>query len=144
MGEDPLERVASHFARYERPTDFISRYHCDECAEHFLTLLHVQVADLTWAHVGDGAWDPSCMLAPDAFKYYFPALARIADADREGWLDMLIARLPLHYTTTFTREDWLVVQDLLEYWWLDEGLSQFVRDGIERGLDVCRRGARPA
>jgi hypothetical protein len=139
MDEPIPAMVARHFSRYERPADFINRYHCDECAEHFETLLNLPVDDLTYGHVGDGAWDPTCMLTPDGFRYYFPGIARIADQERAVGVDILVRRLALHYTDTFGRDDWLIIQELLGHWWLDERLSQFDRDGLERGLDTCRQ-----
>jgi hypothetical protein len=139
MDEPILEKVSRHFSRYSRPADFINRDHCDECAEHYETLLGVPVDRLEYAHLGDGAWDPSAMLTPDGFRYYFPGIARIADQERDIWMDPLVMRLPLHYTGTFSPDDWRITLELLEHWWLDERLTQFERDGLERGMDTCRK-----
>jgi hypothetical protein len=135
-----LAAVVRHFGQYQRPEDFIDRGHCCECDEHYNELLGVPVDALTHEHTGDGAWDPTAFLTPDAFKYYFAGLARIADGDRHAWLDQFLMRFAVHFTDSFSPEDWAITEQLLEYWWLDESLSEFQRDGLERALDVCRRG----
>lgn len=127
--DDVLDEVRAHFGRYSRPDDFIDAAHCCECAEHYAELADVTVDDLAKEHVGDGAWDPTCFLTSEGFRYYFPGLARIATEDRD-WLEMLLPRLSGHYVECFSAEDLALVQRLLDEWWLDEGTSEWTRDAI--------------
>jgi hypothetical protein len=129
-----LHEIAHHFARYTRPDDYIDRTHCCECAEHYAELLDVTVDDLRKEHVGDGAWDPTCFLTPGAFRYYFPAMARIADEDR-GWIEMLAPRLSLWYVDSFDDSDRDLVRRLLEEWWGDPQTPEWTRLAVERALD---------
>jgi hypothetical protein len=133
-GTDLLAQVREHFAQYARPDDHIDRSHCCECAEHYAELLDVPVDALAKDHVGDGAWDPTCFLTADAFRYYFPGMARIAESDR-WWLEILAPRLSLWYVDTFSPADRALVKRLLEHWWADEDTPDSVRLGLERALD---------
>jgi hypothetical protein len=129
-----LEEVRVHFAQYPRPDGYINAGHCCECAEHYAELLDVPVDALAKEHVGDGAWDPTCFLTPEGFRYYFPALARIAEADRD-WLEILTPRLSLWYVDAFTPDDRAFVRRLLEHWWLDDDTAEWTRLAVERALD---------
>jgi hypothetical protein len=129
-----LHVVDQHFARYERPNEYIDATHCCECAEHYEELRDVTVGQLTKEHVGDGAWDPTCFLTTEGFRYYFPALVRIASADRD-WIEMLAPRLVRHYADCFSTEDRRLVRLLLEAWWADEATPEWTRLAIERALD---------
>ncbi len=131
---DILDEIRIHFARYSRPDDYIDRAHCCECEEHYLELLDVPVDALSKEHVGDGAWDPTCFLTSDGFRYYFPGMARIADADR-FWIDIFASRLALWYVDSFSAEDRVLVRRLLEHWWLDDGTPDWERLALQRALD---------
>ncbi len=132
--ESLLEEILLHFARYERPADYIDAAHCDECAEHYEQLLHVPVGALTKEDVGDGGWDPTAVLTTEGFRYYFPALARIATADRD-WIESVAPRLSLWYVDCFDTADRELVRRLLEAWWLDEETPEWTRLAVERALD---------
>jgi hypothetical protein len=131
--ESLTRQIEERFAAYPRPVDYIDQDHCDECAEHYQTLLDVAPADLTKDHVGDGAWDPSCFLTADAFRHYFPGLARIAVADR-GWLAMLAPRFGLWYVDSFDTGDRRLTRRWLEALWLDPGTDERQREDIELAL----------
>jgi hypothetical protein len=132
--EEILDEIRTHFARYERPKDYIDRAHCCECEEHYLELLDVPVDALTKDHVGDGAWDPTCFLTSEGFRYYFPGIAGIADEDRY-WIDILAPRLSLWYVDCFNDEDRDLVRRLLEHWSLDGQTPDWPRLALERALD---------
>jgi len=132
--DQALARLADRFSKYERPLDFINASHCCECAEHFAALLDVPVGQLRQEHVGDGAWDPTCFLTPDAFRYYLPGMCRIATADRY-WLEMLAPRLSLWYVDSLDATDRVALKKLLEAWWLDEATPEGPRLAVERALD---------
>ncbi len=139
---DALAALTAHFAQYSRPADYINRAHCCECEEHYLELLDVPVECLTHEHTGDGAWDPTAFLTPDAFRYYLPGLARIADSDREVWLELFVMRIGLHYTETCNADDWHAITALLEGWWCDESVPEWTRHALEGALDLSRRELR--
>lgn len=60
------------------PENYTDRDHCDECAEHDETLRSYTPKSIGLAQLGNPGWDPICFVLPDAFKYYFPALFRLA------------------------------------------------------------------
>lgn len=124
QGQQIIQQIADHFAKYPRPDNFINRHHCDECEEHYQELLDVRVDQISYTHVENQGWDPTCFLSPDAFRYYFPGLVRIANQHRQDWLPVLVSRLGLHYVGTFSPEDRALVKGLLEYWRLCKDLSE--------------------
>lgn len=131
--ESLARQIEERFATYARPDDFINRNHCDECAEHFETILDVSPAELTKDHVGDGAWDPTCFLTADGFRHYFPGMVRIAMEDRH-WLAMLAPRFGLWYVESFDASDRLLVRQWLEALWLDAATNDEQRRDVELGL----------
>ena len=65
--------------RMERPSWFVNAAHCCECAEHEESLQAETPDSLGLDVVGSPAWDPICFISnPDGFKYFLPALARLA------------------------------------------------------------------
>lgn len=131
--ESLARQIEERFAAYPRPADYIDRDHCDECAEHYETLLHLPPAELTKDHVGDGAWDPTCFLTADGFRHYLPGMLRIALADRD-WLAMLAPRFGLWYVDSFDAGDRQLVRQWLEALWLDPGTSDAQRGDVELAL----------
>jgi len=138
MPEDSslLEQIQAHFAQYTRPGDYINRHHCQECAEHYQELLDVPVEQLEYVHVENPGWDATCFLSSQGFRYYFPALARIADQNRQVWLAVLVNRLGLHCVESFSQEDRVLVKRLLEYWWRYEDIDEWDRTDIGRVLET--------
>jgi hypothetical protein len=73
-----LAEIAEAFA-VPRPAWFVNARHCCECAEHEAELQAETVESLRREVMGDGAWDPVTFISnPDGFKYFMPALARLA------------------------------------------------------------------
>jgi hypothetical protein len=73
-----LAEIAEAFA-VPRPDWFVNAGHCCECAEHEAELQAETVESLRKEVLGDGAWDPVVFISnPDGFKYFMPALARLA------------------------------------------------------------------
>lgn len=94
---DVLSVVAAAFEECCRPEHFTDHTHCCECAEHDELLRNRNRDTLTLADVGNPGWDPICFVTNDGFKYYFPALARLAliePTDKHGWyLEQLLFHL---------------------------------------------------
>lgn len=129
-----LEEIRDHFARYDRPADYIDRAHCCECEEHYIELLDVTVDSIGYVHVENPGWDPTCFLSPAGFRHYFPGLARIADGHPDHFLEALAMRLSGHYVELFTAEERDLVRRLLEHWWTFEDISEWDRRAVERAL----------
>jgi hypothetical protein len=70
--------VARAFADVPRPERFTPREHCEECAEHDETLRRFDPDTIGLEQLGNPGWDPMCYVSPEAFRYYFPALVRLA------------------------------------------------------------------
>ena len=133
-GHAILEELRTQFASYSRPDDFIDRRHCCECEEHYAELLDVPVEAFEYAHVENQGWDATCFLTPDAFRYYFPALARVAQENPLDWMQALVMRLPLHYTDSFSPHDCALTVRLLEHWWTRSDLDEATRHAIAGAL----------
>ena len=136
-----LAELREQFSSYERPDAFIDRAHCCECEEHYDELLDVTVDSIAYRHVENAGWDPTCFLTPEAFRYYFPGLARVADEHPDDFMLTLAMRLPLHYGEAFTRHDRALIAQLLEAWWLRDDIDQLTRDHLEHAINLY--GPRP-
>ena len=75
--DEILRLVETAFAAVPRPEHFTSYLHCDECQEHDELMRSRDRASLTVEDVGD-TWTPLPMLTPEGYRYYFPALVRLA------------------------------------------------------------------
>lgn len=79
MNDDELKAcVARAFADVPRPEQFTPREHCEECAEHDETLRRFDPDTIGLTELGNPGNDPMCYVTPEAFRYYFPALVRLA------------------------------------------------------------------
>ncbi len=70
--------VGDLFAGSPRPKHFTDYTHCSECLEHDETLRAYTVETLTLEPISHWGWDPICFINPEGFRYYFPALVRLA------------------------------------------------------------------
>lgn len=86
-----LTGVRQAFAACPRPDHFTDQNHCDECSDHDQTLLARDLDTLSLADVGNPGWDPICFITDEGFRYYFPALARLALT--ETYVDQLLFHL---------------------------------------------------
>lgn len=77
-----LAEIDSAFGSVERPEHFTNFAHCEECAEHDELLRMRDRESLCLEDVGNPGWDPICFCSPTGIAYYFPALARLALAER--------------------------------------------------------------
>ncbi len=72
-----VDEAKQLFSHEKRPSHFTNLEHCQECAEHDETLRTATPDSLTFQQVTP-AWDPFCFISTDGFKYYFPAMVRLA------------------------------------------------------------------
>lgn len=75
--QDLLEEAAAAFGS-DRPSVFVDPNHCSECSEHNGTLLAHTPESISLAELGNPGWDPICFVEERGFKYYFPAMVRLA------------------------------------------------------------------
>ena len=83
-----LALIRRVFSNCPRPEHFTDYSHCPECLDHENLLRSHDLETLRLEHVGNCGWDPICFATPEAFSYYFPALARLALSPPEdfyGW-----------------------------------------------------------
>lgn len=92
---DLKTRVARAFADVPRPEHFTSREHCEECAEHDETLRRFDPDTIGLEQLGNPGHDPLCYVSPEAFRYYFPALVRLA-LDSDGGQDSYLGSFLFH------------------------------------------------
>ncbi len=97
MNEEDRAIVASieaAFAPEPRPAAFTNHPGCSECADHDAVLQSRDLETLSIAEIGNAAWDPICMVTADGWRYYLPALCRIAlEADPSDYLEQLLFHL---------------------------------------------------
>ncbi len=109
-----LAEIAESF-RVSRPDWFCNAGHCCECAEHEAELQAETVETLRREVLGDGAWDPVAFIAnPDGFKYFMPALARLAYGTGQDYvLTSFLQHLREDRIETFTDRQRAAVERLL-------------------------------
>src|SRR5262245_20157123 len=89
-----IERVRRACAEVSRPDHFTDYTHCCECAEHDATLQGASPERIGLAELGNPGWDPICFITPVGYRYYLPALARLAlGRGQEYYLDQFLFHL---------------------------------------------------
>ncbi len=73
-----IEQARRVFAETPRPEHFTNYTHCCECAEHDETLRAHTPESIGLDELGNPGWDPMCFATDGAFRYYFPAMVRLA------------------------------------------------------------------
>lgn len=76
--EDLIKDSLRLFPSGYRPANFTDPDHCEECRDHNETLLGTTREAITFNELGNPGWDPICFVNEAGFKYYFPALVRLA------------------------------------------------------------------
>ena len=82
-----IDAVRQAFAAETRPEHFTDDTHCCECAEHDALLASRDLDSLRVEDVNNAGWDPICFVTAAGFRYYLPALVRLAleSATAEDW-----------------------------------------------------------
>lgn len=73
-----LALIDQAFGDAPRPEHFTDFTHCDECDEHDRTFLQHTRESLSRHALGHPGWNPVTFITPEGYRYYAPALARIA------------------------------------------------------------------
>ena len=126
-----LAEIAEAFA-VPRPDWFCDATHCCECAEHEAELQAETVETLRREVMGDGGWDPVTFIKnPDGFKYFMPALARIACATGpEYFLGSFLKYLNADRVESFTERQRAAAEALLLH--LGDVLGPEIDAGYDR------------
>ena len=72
------KKISDAFGEMPRPEHFTNYRHCDECEEHDELLRSHNLETLSLADVENPGWNPICFVTEEGFKYWMPALARLA------------------------------------------------------------------
>jgi hypothetical protein len=82
-----IDAIRQAFAAETRPEHFTDDTHCCECAEHDALLASRDLDSLRVEDVNNAGWDPICFVTAASFRYYLPALVRLAldSATAEDW-----------------------------------------------------------
>lgn len=133
-----IEEARQLFGDEVRPEHFTNHEHCCECAEHDATLQNSNPEQLTYDDLRPG-WDPLCFINPEGFRYYFPALAKLAieGSGPTYFVDRLVFHLELDGKNNRRYEAFSPAQRdyvvrLLQH------LIELHADEIEQNLDVER------
>ena len=94
-----VDEATEVFGKVARPEHFTDFTHCSECAEHDGTLSAHTPDTITREALGHAGWDPITFATDSGFRYFLPALIRMA--------------------LTGTGDDY----------YIDQFLSQVIRDG---------------
>ena len=76
--QEIISAAQKMFGSETRPEHFTNFSHCCECAEHNDLLSSRSPETLKLEDVNNAGWDPICFATSDAFRYYLPALIRLA------------------------------------------------------------------
>ena len=90
-----IDKAVQVFGRVSRPEHFTDYTHCCECAEHDDTLRAHTPDTITREALGHAGWDPMTFATDTAFRYYLPALIRMA-LTRQGndyYIDQFLSQV---------------------------------------------------
>ncbi len=73
-----VKEALSLFPQNDRPAHFTDPEHCEECRDHDKALLANTREKISYDILGNPGWDPICFINEPGFKYYFPAMVRLA------------------------------------------------------------------
>lgn len=135
-----LPALEELFAAHGRPARFANAEHCCECEEHARILASLDRETVRAQDLRHAAWDPLCAATPEAFLYFFPALARLAATGRGDafFLDRFCFHLRAR-VDLFTKQELTLVKRLV--WALVEAYQDEL-DLLEwtiHDLDGCLR-----
>ncbi|MGJ8673863.1 DUF6714 family protein [Rubritalea sp.] len=112
-----LERIYAAFSDCSRPIQFVDETHCSECAEHNQTLIDADRETIGLDELGNPGWDPICFVDSEGFKYYFPALSRLAldESSKYEYLDQFLFHCTSGKHAQFNKEQTQAVLHLISY-----------------------------
>jgi hypothetical protein len=104
------------FGSSPRPDQFTNDpTHCPECAEHEETLRSCTRETIGLEKLGQPGWDPICMASEAAFRYYLPALARLAfGRGEQQYLPQFVSHVGSRRASAFNPAERRVLARFLE------------------------------
>ncbi len=138
---DIQAHVKEVFANNAAPENYTDRNHCEECAEHDETLRTFTPETIGIEQLGNPGWDPICFVLPEAFKYYFPALVRLALETKgsNSYLDQFLFHVTYEgensrFFKYFTRAEREATLEVLRY--IRSNMKSLVKErSLESELD---------
>ncbi|HVH04506.1 MAG TPA: hypothetical protein VNE71_00740 [Myxococcota bacterium] len=93
--DDLIREAFEVFGGVARPEHFTNHGHCCECAEHDETLRAYAPDTITREALGHAGWDPMTFASDTGFRYYAPALVRMALTKRgdECYVELLLSQV---------------------------------------------------
>ena len=76
--QELVREATEVFGKVPRPEHFTDYRHCCECAEHDEVLQKYMPETITREALGHAGWDPITFTTDAGFRYYLPALIRMA------------------------------------------------------------------
>lgn len=112
-----LALIDKAFGGAPRPEHFTDFSHCEECAEHDATLLMHTRESLPRSALGYPGWNPVSFVTSEGYRYYLPAIARIAMNRKDGseYLDQFSDDLREELFSSFSDEQRSALASFLEY-----------------------------
>lgn len=113
-----IKEALSLFPESCRPTNFTDHEHCEECRDHNETLLANTRENISYDVLGNPAWDPICFVNHPGFKYYFPAMVRLAiyGTGNEYYIDQFLFHITENTScVSFDDQQSSFVLKVLEY-----------------------------
>lgn len=94
--------------------------------------------------MGNAAWDPICFIGPEGYKYYVPALVRLAVNEKFGYIDQFLFNLAYDEPDnerfkSFSEEQRQFVRKLLLELIDRISISEEDRHGVEPLFDQAMR-----
>jgi len=90
-----IDEATQIFGKVPRPEHFTDYTHCSECAEHDSTLRAHTAETITREALGHAGWDPMTFATDSGFRYYLPALIRMAltGSDDDYYIDQFLSQV---------------------------------------------------
>lgn len=144
-----LAQIESAFAKARKPRQFVDASHCEECAEHDETLSKSDRERIGLKEMGNPGWDPMCFVNVEGFKYYFPAMVRLAfDEESENeYLSQFLFHITYEkdesrFFNQFDSEQISAVADLmrfLKFNWKKKIERQLLTKEVDQGVALWER-----
>jgi hypothetical protein len=134
-----IAEATAVFGKILRPEHFTDYQHCCECAEHDDTLRSFTPDMIGREALGHAGWDPMTFATETGFRYYLPALIRMAltQTGEDYYIDQFLSQIirdgarNSRWAACTDEERWVVLRAL--HFLLEERGRQ-----IEAGLDADR------
>lgn len=101
-----------------RPDHFTDPGHCEDCRDHDITLLEYTRENIPFYLLGNPGWDTLCFVNEAGFKYFFPAMVRLAihGTGEEYYIGQFFSHVTENlHCSSFNKQQSMFVIKVLEY-----------------------------